>query len=48
MSAPLTLSEVHSDAAGETNGFGTSVGDDLRVCALVEWPRPRTLLEAGV
>lgn len=39
---------MHSDAAGETNGFGTSVGDDLRVCALVEWPRPRNLLEAGV
>lgn len=48
MSSPFTLSAVHSDAAGETNGFGTSVGDDLWVCALVEWPRPRTSLEAGV
>lgn len=25
--SPNTLSEAHSDAAGETNGFGTNVGD---------------------
>jgi acetyl-CoA synthetase len=30
-----------ADVAGETNGLGTTVGDGLRACALVEWPRPR-------
>ena len=43
----LTLGGVHSDAAGETNGFVTSVGDDREVCALVNGPGLATWLEAG-
>jgi hypothetical protein len=38
---PASLRCWQADVAGETNGLGTTVGDGLRACALVEWPRPR-------